>query len=197
MQPSSGQKNNWEEAVSSGDSSELEIVSGLVDRDWREVNLSSTTSSTHLDSFGIGVSLLPLANLLGLIVLPGPIPYAFHVVIQSSPYSTFDTALTPSNLTLAENLGFSISHNVTWRPDTPPDDLIASTIWAEFSMSLPSLRWILIWALIVAAFLSHAPFPAWGSEKSSRLTVTPWTWAAFDAPIIVAPLRYHPALPCL
>ena len=52
---------------------------------------ATTTSSTHLDSLRIGVSLLHLVNLLSLTVLPGPIPYAFHVIIQSSPYSTFDT----------------------------------------------------------------------------------------------------------
>ena len=39
---------------------------------------ATTTSSTHLDSLRIGVSLLLLVNLLSLTVLPGPIPYAFQ-----------------------------------------------------------------------------------------------------------------------
>ena len=68
IEPSSGQKNYWEEAVLFGDPSELEMVSGLVDRDWREVNLSTATSSTHLVSLAIEVSLLRLVTLLSLTV---------------------------------------------------------------------------------------------------------------------------------
>ena len=85
----------------------VSLISGLVNRDRWEVNLPTPTSSTHLVSLGIEVSLLPLVNLLSLTVLPGPIPYAFHVVIQSSPYSTFDTPLAPSNLIIADVLGFA------------------------------------------------------------------------------------------
>ena len=111
--PLRGKKNNWEEAVSSPDSCELVIVSGLVNGDLKEVNLSTTTSSTRVDSLGIEVLLVHLVNFLSLTVLPGRIPYAFHVVMQSSTNLMFNTLLTPSNLTLAEVLWFTISHSVT------------------------------------------------------------------------------------
>ena len=72
---------------------------------------ATTTFSRHLDSLRIGVSLLLLVNLLSLTVFPGPIPYAFHVIIQSSPYSTFDTRSSQicPGLTLIRCTRFSIS----------------------------------------------------------------------------------------
>lgn len=49
-------------------------VSGLVDRDLEEVNLSDSSSVTVLDSRGSGAFLFSPVNWLSLTVLPGPIP---------------------------------------------------------------------------------------------------------------------------
>lgn len=60
-------------AGESDNSSELAVVSGLVDRGLREVNLSDSSSDTTPDNLGKG-ALLVSVNLLSLVVLPAPIP---------------------------------------------------------------------------------------------------------------------------
>ena len=48
----------------------------------------------------------------------------------------------------------SISHNVTSRSRTPPEDLIASTIQLAFSMSLPLSRLTFMWAKLNKHFVN-------------------------------------------
>ena len=79
------------------------------------------------------------------------------------------------------------SQRVTPRDGTPPADRMASNICDGVSMSCPAFKWIFIWDLIVAAFRSQAPFPPWGSEKSSRLIITPKSAPSTLAQIMVVP----------
>ena len=127
-----------------------------------------------------------MSNFCG-ISLPVPTPYALHARITSLDICIFERALTPSILYWPTGELTMDSQRVTLTDCTPPEDRIASHICAGVSMSCPAFRWVSMCAFIVAALWSQAPFPPWGSEKSSRLTATPSSAPNTLAQIMVAP----------
>ena len=119
--------------------------------------------------------------------LPSPIPYALQTRSPSSMYSTLLSWLIPSIFEDSTFGTWTVSHNATLTPGTPPEETIASLICSGVSISFPALRWILIWAFIAAAFRSHAALPPCGSEKSRRLILTPSSWPRAAAQTRVVP----------
>ena len=99
---------------------------------------------------------------------PEPTPYALHTCIPFSKYAMLLIKLTPSHFTEVPFAGGCGPLTVTLTLSIPPEDSMAAIICVAVSMLWPELRYTLMWLLIVAALRSQAPFPPWGSEKSTR-----------------------------
>ena len=197
VHPSSGHENNLEPESSSvpleppsssSTSAAIALEGSAVFLGFTATNCGFKFCSVSWLAIKDGWSSTHTLNLLQGTTLPGPMLYAFHTFIPSLLYSTLFMKLTPSHVKFFPVCRWGVSATVTTTPGIPPEDSIAVFIWEALSMSWPSLRKICMWDLILAAFLSHAPFPPWGSEKSNLFKVTPAFSACNLAPIIVEAL---------
>ena len=107
-------------------------------------------------------------------IFPFPTLNALHTVTPSAEYSKLFKVLTASHLTCGRmHSPDAASTRATRTPAIPPPDSMACSTSRAFWTSFPSLTCLRTWALMVAAFLSQAPFPPWGSLKSTRRTLIP------------------------
>ena len=85
------------------------------------------------------------------ISFPGTTPYALHTRIPSMVSSIFESLFTPSILQVTIG-GFVIdSQRVTLTDATPPEERIASTICASFSISMPECKLMCMCDFVKAA----------------------------------------------
>ena len=85
------------------------------------------------------------------ISFPDPTPHALHTRIPSIVSSIFESLLTPSILQVTIGGLVIDSQRVTLTDATPPEERIASTICASFSISMPECKLMCMCDFVKAA----------------------------------------------